>query len=315
MGEFFHAVRVFGEHLASVEWQYLGLALAFHFFRLVLRAVAWRSILRASYPDRPVRFSSTFGAYVAGVGINSILPARSGDLVKLYLVKHRIPDSTYATLAPTLLVETLLDFVVGSCLILWVLSIGVLPTHEVYSRLPTVDWGYLVRYREFTAAVVLFLLAAGVIAFLHFAEHGSELRARIGRGFAILKQPRRFATGVAVPQLLSWVLRIASTYYFLLAFGVPANIHNALLAQVVDSLATVFPATPGGAGTKQGLLVFLFEKEPVSTSLLLAFSVGMNIAIVVFNLVLAAVAIFLMARTFRWRRLRVHAAQARDESV
>ena len=29
--------------------------------------------------------------------------------------------------------------------------------------------------------------------------------------------------------------------------------------QVVDSLATLFPATPGGAGTKQGLIVYLFR--------------------------------------------------------
>ena len=76
-----------------------------------------------------------------------------------------------------------------------------------------------------------------------------------------------------------------------------ASIHNALLAQVVDSLATLFPATPGGAGTKQGLIVFLFHGEAISQSLLLAFSVGMNIAIVVFNLVLGAIALFLMART------------------
>ena len=66
------------------------------------------------------------------------------------------------------------------------------------------------------------------------------------------------------------------------------RIHNALLALVVDSLATLFPATPGGAGTKQGLIVFLFRGEAISKSLLLAFSVGMNIALVVFNLVLGA---------------------------
>ncbi len=315
MGEFLHAVRVFGDQLAAVEWRYLGLALALHFVRLLLRAVAWRTILRASYPDQRVRFSSTFGAYVAGVGLNSILPARSGDLVKLYLIKHRIPESRYATLAPTLVVETLVDFVLAGCLIVWVLSIGVLPTHEVYARLPTVDWGYLIRYREYTAAVILFVAAACLVAFLHFAEHGGELRERIGKGFAILRQPRRFGIGVVVPQLLSWALRIASMFYFLRAFGVEASIHNALLVLVVDSLATLFPATPGGAGTKQGLIVFLFEGQAVSTTLLLAFSVGMNIAIVVFNLICGTVAIFMMARTISWKRLRVHAAQARDEGA
>ena len=82
------------------------------------------------------------------------------------------------------------------------------------------------------------------------------------------------------------MLRIASLFFFLQAFGVHAIVHNALLAQVVDSLATLFPATPGGAGTKQGLIVFLFRgRGGLDSSLLLAFSVGMNIAIVVFNLV------------------------------
>ena len=84
------------------------------------------------------------------------------------------------------------------------------------------------------------------------------------------------------------MLRIASLYYFLHAFRVHAIIHNALLALVVDSLATLFPATPGGAGTKQGLIVFLFRGRGDHASLLLAFSVGMNIALVVFNLICGA---------------------------
>src|SRR5262245_20838063 len=221
MGEFFHAVHVFWEHLAAVEWQFLAVALGLHLLRLALRAYAWRTILVAAYPEQPVRYSSTFGAYVIGVGINSVLPARGGDLVKLYLIKHRIPESSYATLAPTLLTETMVDFVIGAILITWAIAIDALPTHEVYSRLPTVDWGYFVQHREITATVLLFVAAAALVAFLHFAEHGGELQQRLARGFAILHKPRRFATGVIVPQLLSWVLRIASIYYFLRAFGVP----------------------------------------------------------------------------------------------
>src|SRR5919206_4091641 len=102
MGAFLHAVRVFFEHLAAVDWAPLGIALVLHGTKLVFRALAWRNILRAAYPEHPPRFRSTFGAYVAGVGINSIAPARGGDLVKLYLIKHRIPDARYATLTPTL---------------------------------------------------------------------------------------------------------------------------------------------------------------------------------------------------------------------
>ena len=117
-----------------------------------------------------------------------------------------------------------------------------------------------------------------MIALVAFIEHGADTRERVMRGFAIIHHPRRLVTGVVVPQALSWVFRVATVYYFLLAFRVHATIHNALLALVVDSLSTLFPATPGGAGTKQGLIVFLFRGEAINSSLLLAFSVGMNIA-------------------------------------
>ncbi len=309
MGAFFHAVRVFGDHLLAVRWEFLALALVCHLIRLVLRAIAWRAILKASYPDRSIRLRSVFGAYMAGVGINSIAPARAGDVVKLYLTKHRIESSSYATLAPTLVSETVFDFFVAGGLILWALAIGVLPTHQVYSRLPSVDWGFFVKHERWTLVGFALLAGAALIGVIAYAEHGAESRARIVRGFAIMGQPGRFLRAVVFPQALSWGFRIGSIYYFLQAFGVHASVHNALLALVVDSLSTLFPATPGGAGTKQGLIVFLFRGEAISDSLLLAFSVGANIAIVVFNLLLGGVAMFLMARTVSWRRLRAEGAQ------
>ena len=309
MGSFLHALRVFGDHLAAVHWQLLGIALALHVVRLGLRAIAWQTILKASYPRSRIPLLTVFGAYVAGVGINSIAPGRAGDLVKLYLVKHRVPESRYATLAPTLVVETAFDAIVGAALLGWAFSIGVLPTHQVYSRLPTVDWKILLRHEHATAIGLIFVAAALLIAFILFLEHGEDLRARISQGFAIFRRPRRLLFGVLVPQAASWVLRIAAIYYFLRAFDVHASVHNALLAQVVDSLSTLFPATPGGAGTKQGLIVFLFAGQAVSKSLLLAFSVGMNIATVVLNLALGLTALLLMARTLSWRKLRTDASR------
>jgi uncharacterized membrane protein YbhN (UPF0104 family) len=308
MGAFFHAVRVFGDHLAAVRWQFLALALLLHLIRLLLRAVAWRVILSASYPGEKLRFRSVFGAYSAGVGINSIAPARAGDVVKLYLVRHRIQESSYATLAPTLVSETIFDFFVAGALIVWALSIGVLPTHQVYSRLPSVDWGFFLEHARATEIGLGVLTAAIVVGVIAYIEEGGESRARIARGFAILHDPGRFVRGVVIPQALSWVFRVGSIYEFLRAFHVHASIHNALLALVVDSLATLFPATPGGAGTKQGLIVFLFRGQAISRSLLLAFSVGMNIAVVAFNLVLGGISMFLMARTISWRRLRAQEA-------
>jgi uncharacterized membrane protein YbhN (UPF0104 family) len=307
---FFHAVTVFFDHLAAVRWDFLAIALGLHLGKLILRSVAWRTILRAAYPGQRIRFRSVFGAYAAGVGVNAIVPARAGDAVKLFLIKRRISDSTYTTLAPTLIAETALDFFVAGGLMIWALWIGVLPTHQVYSRLPSVDWASFIRHRTATEIGLGILLAAATIGIIVLLEHGEDFRRRVSRGFAIMRDPWRLLRGVVAPQALSWVLRIASVYFFLRAFGVQANLHNALLAQVVESLATLFPATPGGAGTKQGLIVFLFRGQAVSKSLLLAFSVGMNLALVVFNVVLGFAALALMARTVSWKKLRAEEAAA-----
>ena len=90
MGAFFHAVGVFFNHLAEVKWEALGLALACQVVKLGFRSYAWRSILRASFPGQRLKLPTVLGAYTAGVGVNSIVPARGGDVVKLYLVKQRL---------------------------------------------------------------------------------------------------------------------------------------------------------------------------------------------------------------------------------
>jgi uncharacterized protein (TIRG00374 family) len=315
MGHFFDAVGVFFHHLAAVKWDMLGLALACHLIKLLLRAGAWRAIVRAAYPGQKLKYRSVLGAYAAGVGVNSIVPARGGDLVKMYLVKHRLPDSSYATLAPTLIVETLFDFFAAGALLIWALTSGVLPTHQIYSRIPTVDWKFFLRHERLTEILLLTLAVLAVIAIIWVRRRVIDFRVRVALGFAILRDRPRFLRSVIVPQAISWIFRIASIYYFLKAFGVPASIHNALLGQVVDSLSTLFPATPGGAGTKQGLTEFLFRGRGVPHTLLLAFSVGMNIALTLANVVLGLIAIGLMAKTLSFKKLRMASRGEQQEQT
>jgi uncharacterized membrane protein YbhN (UPF0104 family) len=311
VGEFFHALRVFSDHLASVSWAALGIALLLHFAKVAVRTVAWRNIIQAAYPQTRVPLPPVFGAYVAGVGINSIAPARVGDLVKLYLVRHKIPGTTYTTLASTLFAETLVDLVLAGAIFIWALTQGVLPGLNVLPNLPTFDWGWLLRHGRLTATVVA-LLVLGILWFIWWASrHIEGFKQRVGAGLAILRDRPRYLREVVSWQVLSWVFRIASLFFFLRAFHVRASLHNALLAQTVDSLATLLPFSPGGAGTKQGLLVYVLRGQ-ASSSQLLAFSVGTNIAIVVFNVVVAAVAVFLMLRTLRLGQIIGRAKASRE---
>jgi uncharacterized membrane protein YbhN (UPF0104 family) len=296
------AFESFFDYLDSVSWDALGLAVLCHLCKIVARTRSWRNILAASYPDSRVRWPSVFGAYVAGVGVNALVPARGGDVLKLFLIKQRIDGSRYPTLAATLLVETLFDFVVASLLVLWALQQGVLPSLDVVPRLPEIDWLYLFQHPTAAAIVGGVALVLGFALGVWAARRAEAFWRRVSEGFAILRQPRRYLRQVVAWQALDWALRLASLFFFLQAFGLPTTAYNALLVQVTQSLSTLVPLTPGGIGTEQALLVYVFSGEAAAASVL-SFSVGVKLVLLAVNVVLGSAAILLMLRTLRWRRV------------
>src|SRR5262245_6226499 len=163
MSQVIDAARTFFDQLTSVGWTMLAIGLAFHFSRLVCRGLAWRNILAFAYPDVHVPRLPVFGAYMAGVGINSIAPARAGDLVKLVLVHQRLPTSTYTTLTPTLIVETVFDTVVAGGILIWALTQDVLPALDVLPDLPSIDLHWPARHPFAALAITIVWLVVIVL--------------------------------------------------------------------------------------------------------------------------------------------------------
>jgi hypothetical protein len=82
--------------------------------------------------------------------------------------------------------------------------------------------------------------------------------------------------------------------------------------QVTQSLATLVPISPGGIGTEQAFIVFVFEGA-VSTSRLLSFSVGMKLTLITTNIVLGFSALFLTLGHTDWRSIARKRATAEQE--
>lgn len=305
MNTFIDATQTFFDRLSAVRWDALGIALALHLLRLTVRTFAWRNILRAAFPGERIPRRTVFGAYVAGVGVNSILPARGGDLLKALLVKRRVPGSNFPTIAATLIVETLFDTVVGLAFLVWALQLGVLPGVDALDKLPSIDWGWPARHPQ-TFGIVAGIVALATIAVgVRLARHVRAFRQRVAQGFTIVRTPWRYLREVVLWQALSWLLRVLSILWFLEAFGLARRVHDAFLVQVVQSLSTLLPFTPGGAGTQQGFLVYVFRGHTSTTSVL-SFSVGMNIALTAINVLVGFAAIALMLKTLRWRGILAH---------
>jgi uncharacterized membrane protein YbhN (UPF0104 family) len=302
MDEVFHAAGVFFHHLRAVDWKWLGIAVACHVAKLVCVSRGWRNAIAAAYPDTRVSWPRMFGAYVAGTGVNAVLPARSGDAVKLYIAKHRVEGSTYPTLGATIVLMTLFDMVIAGCLAAWAIAIGVLPALKLLPHLPSLDFRWFFAHPRIGGAIVLGVLLTLLAALIWGARRVEEFWRRVRQGFAVLQTPARYLRTVVFWQMADWALRLATVFFMLRAFGLPATVHNALLVQVSQSLASIFPLTPNGIGTEQGLLLYVFRGK-ATRPVLLSFSVGMRITLTIVNAVLGFTAILLMLRTLRIRRI------------
>ena len=95
IGSFFDAIGSFFDSLSRVGWIPLLLGAASFIAYLSLRARAFFHTLRAAYPTERIAFRRVWGAYIAAYGFNNVIPARGGDVIKLFLVKGSIPHATY----------------------------------------------------------------------------------------------------------------------------------------------------------------------------------------------------------------------------
>ena len=301
MGAVFHAIRVFFEQLASVEFGPLALAICCHLLKTLCTSRAWRNAVSSAYPEEPVPWRTMYGAYISAVGVNALVPARGGDAVKLYLAHREIKGATYTTLASTLLVLAIFDSTVAGLLFLYALILGALPGLGALPNLPGFDFRWVGESPELAIALglalVIFAIFGGV--WLRFRAH--DLKERVQQGLVALHDRKRYLRTVAAWQAADWTLRLASIWFFLAAFGIEQSLRNVLLVQVTQSLATLVPVSPGGIGTEQAFIVYLFRGQGVARSTLLAFSVGMKLTLMTVNVILGFTALFLMLGHVRWR--------------
>src|SRR5205823_10057761 len=198
MSAVLHDIRVFFDHLADVGWTALGIALLCQLTKLCCTSRAWRNILATSYAEGTVRWRSIFGAMLARVGVNAIVPARGGDAVGLFIVKRRVEGSTYPTLASTLIALTLFDSVVALGFIVYALASGALPGSSVLARLSAFDFHWFFGHIRGTLIVFGLILLIVLLLLLWFAEQLVGFWHRVGLGFRIFSDKTAYLRRVAV---------------------------------------------------------------------------------------------------------------------
>src|ERR1700749_4845588 len=216
---FFDATTEFFRHLSEVHWSQFGLALLCLLAMQLARAWAWRNVLRAAYPDKKISFLRLAAAYLAGAGINAVIPAHAGDVTKVFLVKRQIPDSSYPAVTSSYIVQTVFDTSVGILVLLYAITQGLLPPLPELPHLPAFELSFWANHPKTLAITVgvLILVIVGLVFWL--AKRGRRFWQRVKQGLVILTRPRDYFKQVFAWQGVGWIFRFAAFWFFLEAFG------------------------------------------------------------------------------------------------
>jgi uncharacterized membrane protein YbhN (UPF0104 family) len=316
IGSFIDAVGDFFANLAGVGWGMLALGLLLFGCYLALRSRAWFHVLRAAYPEQEFQWRRIWGAYMAAYGFNQVIPARGGDVIKLFLARQSVPASSYPALGSSLAVEGIFDLTIAVPVLAFAFSQGAFPSPPDFSQLNAFDLSFLAAHPRFT----LFLLTAlGVLVFVLFAVLSARVRAfwaRVKQGLVILRDRRRYLREVWGVQFVGWLVRFSAFWCFLEAFNIGGSVHNVLLVLGCSAVAAIVPFTPGGAGVQQALLVKVFAGAAAGATVA-AYSVGQQIAIGAFSLALGFVALFFVFgfRSFKTVLAEGKAARAAERAA
>jgi uncharacterized membrane protein YbhN (UPF0104 family) len=300
IGSFFDAIGSFFDSLSRVDWVPLGLGAVAFVIYLTLRSRAFFNTLRAAYPAERFQFRRVWGAYIASYGFNNVIPARGGDVIKLFLVKGSIPNATYPAVGAAICVETVFDAVMAVFILAFAFSQGVFPKPPDFAQLDAFDLSFLASHPKFTLFAITLLAVIVLVGFAVLSQRVKAFWARVRQGLTILSDRRRYLREVFLVQLGGWGFRFAAFWLLLDAFNVGGSLRNVLLVLGVNAVAAVVPFTPGGAGVQQALLVKVFAGA-ASGATVAAYSVGQQIVIAATTL---GVGFFALVAIFRIRSFK-----------
>jgi uncharacterized membrane protein YbhN (UPF0104 family) len=310
---FLRAAETFFEHLADIEWTAMVVALLLWAAMLVARGHGWANALRVAYPEERIHERLIQASFLAGAGINAILPARAGDAAKIFLAKQSVPRSSYPAIASSFVVLTPFDTALGLIVLGYAITQGLLPDAPRLPELPAFEIAFWAEHPQFLMFTLTALGIGAIVLFAVLARRAERFWQKVKQGVAILRTPRRYLREVVAWQMVGWLCRFGSFWFFLEAFGIGGSLQNVGLVMAVQAISTTLPFTPGGVGAQQALLVATLEGP--SRVAVLSFSVGQQIAVAALAAVLGFLSLLLVFRISDWRGLieRSRAAQADAE--
>jgi glycosyltransferase 2 family protein len=242
---------------ASYGWLVPGTALIV--VSLMLRAVRWQLLF---YPTTGLRYRNVFGSMNAGYLVNTILPARLGEVVRAVMLS-RLESVRTAHALSTVVVERVLDMLT---------TIVVLGMLVPFVPLPDGSTVPLLAATGLAVVALLVIIVAGAHPrWAHaltrivssrlpqrYAERVHGILDSFLEGFAVLSTPR-VAVRLVLYSAAIWVIIALAIYCVLFAFHLRLSPAAPMFVLALVSLSFIVPSSPGHVGVFQFVAVRALE--------------------------------------------------------
>jgi uncharacterized membrane protein YbhN (UPF0104 family) len=278
------------EQIKDVPPGYIVAALVFQTGQTMFAGLSYYGILRAAYPGH-VEFWPIVTAYAVGVAMNNFLPANIGTFATLVMFVAIIPTATFAGSLAAYLVQKIFFTIAGTFVYLY-LFLSVPGSFD--ENLGNVSEDPL-RTILIAAGVVLLIVVLGKI----FWKQLKKLWAKAKQGGVILSRPKEYMTRAFLPELLSWLCKLAVIGIFLAAFAIPVTFESIMWVTGSGSLANVVSFTPGAVGITQATNALALDTCcDVARDTAVDYSTAQQLITTAWNVLLALV---LVVSVFGWK--------------
>lgn len=250
------------ETLRRIDPVYFLMGLAIHYSGFAVRGRRWQQLLGGM--GRAVGYRYATSLLIAGWFISALVPARAGDLARVYMLR-RDHDVSVAEGVASIATERALD-------ILAILLLALLAAvWALAGRTPAWVWQTL-------AAGVIGLMIGGLIlllsprleTWLKSLFRWSLYQRGLDFGFALLGHIRRLGqspvllVGLGMQSLYIWLCDILLMFFALRSVSGAGELSIAAVAAMLADLAAAVPLVPGAMGQFEAAALFTFSLFNIS---------------------------------------------------
>jgi uncharacterized protein (TIRG00374 family) len=254
-----------------VRWEWVVVAIALNLLSVLMRAIAWSTVIRQAMPRPYPRFLLVFSAFAVGLFANAVIPGRVGELARVAVLTRKLPErqGAWAMLLGTVFAHRVFDLVASMLLVLYVVLTAKIPHWAITSLTLLVVLGSVllavavVAARRHQRSVVEGLGA--VRKMLRLARHG----------LGVMHAPVP-AIGALLFQLGGWTCQLFAVYTAMRAFDIHAPLPAAGLVLVLMNVATIFPLWPGNVGLVQAAIALPLVAYGVAKARGIAYGFGLQ---------------------------------------